>query len=184
MTTAKTEHPQILRLTRISAMVALTVSVLAGPASPALSQEPVLPAEARAMTAPEIYRIYRNKSWRWDNGAGLMKDEGRKFKAWVEGEKGRTWAEGRWAITETGLMCLVATWHTDDGAFPAKTCFSHRINAGTVYQKREPDGIWYVFRHAEPREDDEVRKLVPVDLVSERLDNIQAALGAAMFPEQ
>ncbi len=184
MTAARTELLQHLRLTRISAAIALTASLLAGPAYPALSQEPALPAGARAMSAPELYRLYRNKSWRWENGAGLMKDEGRKFKAWGEGEKGRTWAEGRWAITETGQMCLVATWHTSDGAFPAKTCFSHRIDAGNVYQKREPDGSWYVFRHAEPREDDEARKLVPVDLVSERLDNIQAALGAAMFPEQ
>lgn len=169
---------------RMLTTVAMAAAALAGSVYPAFSQDLALPAETRVMTALEIHKLYRDKSWQWEKGAGLMKDAGRQFSAWVEGENGKTWAEGRWAITDTGLMCIVATWHSQSGAFPAKTCFSHRIDAGTIYQKREPDGGWYVFRHARQREDDEARKLVAIDLVSQQLDNIQAALSVAMFPEQ
>lgn len=47
----------------------------------------------------------------------------------------------------------------------SKTCFSHRIDNGTIYQKREPGGEWYAFRNAEVHQDDEASKLVSTDLV-------------------
>lgn len=130
------------------------------------------------MTAGEIYEIYRDKSWRWEDGAGQMKASPRQFSAWADGENGKSWAEGRWLVTETGRMCFDATWHTEQGAFPAKTCFSHRVGKSAIYQKREPDGAWYVFRHVRPREDDEASKLVSQDLVSRQRDSLKAALEA------
>ncbi|MDX3975774.1 MAG: DUF995 domain-containing protein [Shinella sp.] len=169
---------------RMLAVVASTAFILAGTACVASSQEDVLPAEARAMTALEMYKLYRDKSWKWDNGAGLMKDADRHFSAWSNGDKGKSWAEGSWAITETGLMCLKATWYTEKGSFPAKTCFSHRIASGTIYQKREPDGGWYVFRHAMRQKEDEASKLIAGDLVSHQRDTIKAALGVAELVEQ
>lgn len=169
---------------RMLAIVAAAAASFAGPAQTALSHDSALPAGARAMTALELYKLYRDKSWRWENGAGMMTDVNRRFSAWSDGEKGKTWAEGRWVITETGLLCLKATWHTDKGAFPAKTCFSHRVASGAIYQKREPNGRWYVFRHATPRKEDEASKLVATDLVSQQRDIIQAALGVPLVPEQ
>ncbi|MEI5680676.1 DUF995 domain-containing protein [Mesorhizobium sp. CCNWLW179-1] len=157
---------------------------LIGGAYAATSQEVVLPVEARTMTAVEIHEVYKNKTWRWENGAGRMEDAGRQFNAWADGEKGKSWAEGRWVITNTGLMCLKATWHSRSGAFPAKACFAHMIHDGTVFQKRESDGGWYIFRHANPQKDDEASKLVAVDLVSERLAGVKAEVGSTQSSKQ
>lgn len=184
MTMAKSVWLQSWYGARPLVAAVLTVSALAGSAHSAFSQDSVLPADARTMTAFEIYRLYKNKSWQWDDGAGLMEDAGRKFSASGDGEKGKFRAEGRWVISDTGLMCLKATWHTGEGAFPAKTCFSHKINGKTIYQKREPDGEWYVFRHADPRENDAASKLIAADLVSQPKDDIQATLGTSQSVEQ
>lgn len=167
---------------RMIPTVACVVACIIAPAIAAPSQAPEQPG-TRSMTAFEIYQLYKNKSWQWDDGAGHMTGAGRQFSAWVDSEKGKSWAQGRWII-ETGLLCLDATWHSKQGAFPAKTCFSHRIGNGTIYQKREPDGEWYVFRHAEARKDDEAHKLVSTDLVSQQRESIKTALGTAQLPEQ
>jgi|UPI0003F648AB hypothetical protein len=163
------------------AVLAMAASLLAGAAR---AENVAIPSDARPMTALELYTLYRDKSWQWENGAGLMREADRQFSAWVRGEKWNSWAEGRWAITDTGLLCLKATWHTQEGSAPIKSCFSHRIAAGTIYQKREPDGQWYVFRHAIPQKGDEASKLVAADLVSQQRDAIQAALGVAPSTEQ
>ncbi|ANH09210.1 DUF995 domain-containing protein [Shinella sp. HZN7] len=175
-----TMHQKSRRFRRL-AVLAMAASLLAGAAR---AENVTLPADARAMTAVELYTLYRDKSWKWENGAGLMREADRHFSAWVSGGKWKSWAEGRWVITDTGLLCLKATWHTQEGSTPAKSCFSHQIAAGTIYQKREPDGRWYVFRHAIPRKNDEASKLVAADLVSQQRDAIQAALGVAPSTEQ
>jgi hypothetical protein len=178
------EMARVLPGVRMLTATAWAASCIAAPAIAASSQKSVLPEETRPMTAGEIYEIYRDKSWRWEDGAGHMKASPRQFSAWVDGKNGKSWAEGRWIVTETGRMCLNATWHTEQGASAAKTCFSHRVGKGTIYQKREPDGAWYVFRHVKPREDDEASKLVSEDLVSQQRDNLKAALEAVQSPVQ
>jgi hypothetical protein len=40
----------------------------------------------------------------------------------------------------------------------------------TIYQRREPSGEWYVFKHAKPAAGDEFSKLVREDLVSAELE--------------
>lgn len=156
----------------VVALLALT-----GSAHWVSAEETVPPERARIMTPGEIYVLYRDKSWQWQSGAGYMKDQGRQFIAVVDGESGKSWAEGRWVITETGRMCLRATWHSTSGAFPANTCFSHRIDDGTIYQKSEPNGEWYIFRHAQPRPDDEASKLADADLVSDQMALVKTALN-------
>lgn len=175
---------QVLSGARMLAFAALAVSHIATPVLAASSQDVIPPGTTRTMTAVEIYLLYRGKSWQWENGAGRMTEAGRRFSAWSDGEGGISWAEGRWAVTETGLMCMIATWHSDQGAFPAKTCFSHRVGKGTIYQKREPDGEWYVFRHSVPREDDEASNLVSEDLVSQQREAMKATLVATQISQQ
>jgi len=185
---------------RIGLLIAIVTAAftLAGPAYAEVSPESenrfrdkdgspqnvVLPAGARAMTAVEIFKLYRNKSWQWENGAGRMKVAGRHFSAWIDSGEGKSWAEGRWVITHTGQMCLKATWYSANGAAPGSVCFSHRVHDGTVYQKREPDGGWYVFRHSKPQEGDEASKLMTSDLVSERLEGMKAVLSSTQTSEQ
>jgi hypothetical protein len=133
----------------------------------------VVPEKARIMTAAEVYMIFRDKTWEWENGAGRMQDEGRLFKAWAQSETGATWAEGRWSVNNRGQLCLKAVWHSKGAAAEDKTCFSHRIAGRTIYQKREPAGDWYIFRHAKPAIDDESKRLVDKDLVGPRLPVVQ-----------
>jgi hypothetical protein len=133
------------------------------------------PENARTMTGLELYMLYRNKSWKWEHGAGRMEDEGRAFKAWSESGDSPVWATGRWIVTDQGLFCMKAEWHTATGTYPNKTCFKHRISDLTIYQKREPSGDWYVFRHTVPKDSDEFAKLVSEDLVSSKLELVETS---------
>ena len=154
----------------------LALAVALASAGMSLAQETVLPPDARPMTPEEMHQLYKNRSWQWESGAGLMRDEGRAFSAWVEDANGPSWAEGKWVLTTSGHMCMRATWYSASGAFPAETCFAHQIAGATIYQKSEPSGQWYVFRHDPPQADDEAAKLVRSDLVSAQLPAIQAKL--------
>ncbi|MCA1368601.1 DUF995 domain-containing protein [Bradyrhizobium sp. BRP14] len=153
------------------------LALCVAPALVLLCQSPasaeVLPEKARLMTAAEVYLIFRDKTWQWENGAGRMQDEGRRFKAWAQSEAGATWAEGRWSVNDRGQLCLKAVWHSQGAAAEDKTCFSHRIAGRTLYQKREPAGDWYVFRHAKAAIDDEFKRLIDEDLVGARLPAIR-----------
>ena len=132
-----------------------------------------LPEGVRPMTAVELHALYANESWRWCNGAGYMQDEGRVFKGWSGSGDDATWALGRWTVTDTGRMCLKAEWHNQSGTYNDDTCFRHMTDGQTIYQRKEPSGSWYVFRHAEPLESDEFAKLVSEDLVSEKLETLR-----------
>ncbi|MGB3387608.1 MAG: DUF995 domain-containing protein [Pseudaminobacter sp.] len=184
MVNSRSERARIVSAPRILPAVAWALSCVAAPAIAASVPDPVLPENARNLTAGEIYELYRDRSWQWEHGAGRMKASGRQFSAWVDGEAGKSWADGRWIITDTGRLCLDATWHTGQGAFPAKTCFSHRAGEGRIYQKREPDGAWYVFLNSVHRQDNKAGDLVSEDLVSRQRDDIKAALGALQSPQQ
>lgn len=143
------------------------MSMLAAQAGAA---EPVtVPAKAKAMTASELYLLYRNKTWLWSDGAGRLQEDGRTFIGWSGTGADARWAEGRWVLSDTGLMCLKADWHGPAATLPNKTCFRHRIYEGTIYQKKEPSGSWYVFKHATTEDGDEFKKLVAEDTVSTRL---------------
>lgn len=157
---------------------------LSGPAGAATVPVDGLPDGARVMTPAELYLLYRDKNWQWADGAGRMESQNRRFTARVDGEKGKAWAEGRWRITWSGQMCFDAKWHLAHGVFPNKTCFSHRIADGTIYQKREPDGVWYVFRHASGNKDDEARKLLSIETITPKTEALNLALPVAQSPVQ
>lgn len=74
-------------------------------------------------------------------------------------------------------MCMRATWTNNEGAARASTCFGHRKIGDTIYQRRQPDGNWYVFRHASIKTDDEFRKLVPADTVSLKAKELKQVLA-------
>ncbi|PRD41257.1 hypothetical protein C5748_22400 [Phyllobacterium phragmitis] len=137
------------------------------------SEHVVVPENARVMTGVELYTLYRDKTWKWADGAGRMQDKGRVFKAVAGSGETASRAEGRWIVTDRGQLCFKAAWHTQTGTFPDKTCFSHKTYGGTVFQKREPSGDWYVFKNSEPTDSDEFSKLVREDLVSAQLEAIQ-----------
>ncbi|WP_027997384.1 DUF995 domain-containing protein [Sinorhizobium arboris] len=141
--------------------------------SPAAAAEVAVPETARTMTGVELYMIFQGKTWKWESGAGRMESEGRVFRAWAKSGTGETWAEGRWSVNDRGQLCLTAVWHSQSAAARDKTCFSHRTLDGTIYQKREPSGEWYVFKHAKPKSEDEINRLVREDLVGAKLPAVK-----------
>lgn len=163
----------VLASASVSAAPVNAAAAAAVNASTAPAAEAGVPPATEPMPASELFALYKDKSWRWTDGAGRMESADRRFTAWVDGEKGKSWAEGRWLVTDGGRMCFKATWHSDQGAFPETTCFLHRIGNGTIYQRQEPDGAWFVFRSAKKSEDDEAAKLESVDLVSGQIISLK-----------
>ncbi|WP_163268960.1 DUF995 domain-containing protein [Chelativorans alearense] len=161
---------------RPHALSAAVVGILTlASAAQVAANETVVPENARPMTGVELYMLYHDKSWQWPDGAARMHDNGRTFKAWSGSGPDASWATGRWIVTDTGRLCLKADWHTRAGTFDGKTCFAHRTDGQAIYQRKEPDGDWYVFRHEEPQEGGEPNILVRDDLVTAKLEALQDA---------
>ncbi|TXR47354.1 DUF995 domain-containing protein [Phyllobacterium endophyticum] len=133
-------------------------------------------ADAKPMTGVELYMLYRDRSWAWADGAGRFDDAGRRFTASTGAGDTTAWAQGRWVVTDDGRLCLNAEWHTVSGVHPNTICFSHKRAGETIYQKKEPSGSWYIFRHAVPAETDEFKKLVKENLVSADIGTIKSDL--------
>nr|WP_245455206.1 DUF995 domain-containing protein [Mesorhizobium sp. M9A.F.Ca.ET.002.03.1.2] len=150
-----------------------------GSSAEAAGKNSMPPPKARAMTSAELYMLYRDKSWQWTDGAGRMQAEGRRFSAWAGSGEKAAWAEGRWTVADNGRLCFKAQWHSSSGVAANRTCFSHRELGETIYQKREPSGDWYVFKHAAPATEDEFSKLVSQDLVTPDLQRIKSELEPA-----
>lgn len=141
-----------------TAMLAvLPIAALAADSATARMEKAAL--AGRALTTTELYRIYGNRSWLWEDGAGFFKVSERAFTAWSKRGSESSYADGTWFLTERGRLCFRASWNAVGGSAKALTCFEHRDGDGTIYQRRLPDGEWYVFSHAKPRAYDEIRKL-------------------------
>lgn len=145
------------------ALTALTVVLMTTP-SPAAESEP--PKGAVPLSAVELLQLYGGKTWKWGEGGGYFEMDGRKFRARTFGDNGETSAAGTWKITDAGKLCFSAVWGVSATGAPAETCFLHVTDAGDIYQRRLPDGGWYVFKHAKTDPADEYNKLVRKDLVS------------------
>lgn len=126
---------------------------------------------ARAAMAAEplsiraMGRIYGNRTWNWDDGAGYMDARSRTFVAWTGSGANASYADGNWFMTETGKLCFRANWAATSGDGMAATCFEHRTDGARIFQRRQPDGEWYVFADSPIRPDDEINKLRPGDAV-------------------
>lgn len=123
-----------------------------------------LPRDARYLTGQEVFELYVGKTWRWGEGGGYF-GPGAVFRARTYGDSGVSDAGGTWAVNDKGRMCFRAVWTDADGSANANTCFDHVLMGGDIYQRRAPDGQWYIFRHAVPEENDEAAKLVDGNLV-------------------
>jgi hypothetical protein len=135
------------------------------------------PASAEPLSAVELYVLYRDKTWNWDGGAVHFFDEGRRFLAWVSGDKGDSYGEGRFTLTDSGRLCLRGEWTDAAGSEESVSCFLHKKDSGTIYQQREGEGDWYIFSHASVQPEDEINRLVDADSVSDRVAEIKAKPG-------
>jgi len=154
-----------------AALLALT---LAGSASAQSTGS--LPASAAPMSAPDVYQIYAGRTWTWPDGAAYFSRD-RKFVAWSGTGDSSGYAEGRWLLTDMGRLCWEADWHGAAWSKHETTCFSHRVADGAIYQRKDPNGAWYVFRHNPPAADDEFVKLGRGDLVTTIYNRIKEAFA-------
>ncbi len=136
-------------------------------------------ADSRALTIAEVRDIYESRTWQWEDGAGYFDGRTRAFTSWVGEGDTASYAEGEWFLAETGRMCFRATWSAVDGSAKAVTCFDHRGDGERIFQRRAPDGEWYVFAHAPPQEGDEILKLRYGDLVRENYERNRAVVLAS-----
>ena len=94
-------------------------------------------------------------------GRGFLDGRTRTFVAWTGSGADASYADGNWYMTETGNLCFRANWAAVDGDGMAATCFEHRTDGARIFQRRQPDGEWYVFANSPIQPDDEIRKLRP-----------------------
>ncbi|SFU20379.1 DUF995 domain-containing protein [Mesorhizobium sp. YR577] len=168
------------KLSTVMALVAIGMGfAIQEAAAAAPSKDSVAAQSAEPLSTQEVYRLYANRSWMWKDGSGYFPAKERRFVASTgNGSKG-SYAVGRWFITDPGKLCFDAKWYAKDGASSALTCFSHREKNGVVFQKREPDGDWYVFKHARAQAGDEYRKLRLGNYVDARFKRVEARLSGS-----
>ena len=134
-----------------------------------------LAEKAEAVPDEGIYQMYQNRSWLWGrNGAGYFAVQRRQFSAWTSDKGKPGYGDGIWFIPGGGKLCFRAKWHGAGGDSNALTCFEHRQSGRVVYQRKLPDGDWYVFRSSHRNLADEFMKLKHGDYVSWKQKRIKA----------
>lgn len=122
---------------------------------------------AKPLSAAELLQLFGDKTWKWETGGGFFDVDRRVFRARTVDATGESTARGKWRITDTGKLCFRATWTTAESKTSDDTCFQHVLIDGDIYQRKLPDGEWYVFKHAKADAADEFNKLVRQDLVGD-----------------
>lgn len=189
---------KLTRIAIISTALCLVAALIGGPSRPAQAAQGkqgkienatpakkqnrmVLAAETeppgtRPLAPEEVAALYRGKTWLWPDGAGYFAPD-TTFVAWSGSGAKQSHAEGRWVILEDGRLCMRATWYVRASGAKNSTCFGHRSAAGAIYQKRMPDGPWYVLRNAPPQDGDEYAKFRDGDLAGAKAAAIRRALA-------
>lgn len=100
---------------------------------------------AAPLTPADLFHLYADRTWVWENGAAYFAKDGRQLRAWTDGANASI-GQGRWLVTKNGKLCMDAKWKTLAGSTQGRTCFSHHRLGGTIYQMKDPSGSWYVFQ--------------------------------------
>jgi hypothetical protein len=138
------------------------------------------PADAVTVpTAFELQLLYADRTWTWNDGAAYFGQKDRPVRAWTSAQDTASVGEGRWHLTNDGKMCMDLVWRSKTyAAAPIRTCFSHRIQGGTLEQRKDPDGAWYSFRHAPEDPSDEQRKFEEGDTKGAQFDKIRSLIDS------
>ena len=137
------------------------------------------PEKAKPVSASELSDLFGDRTWRWGAGGARFVAERRKLVAYSEEGGNSTVAEGHWEGTDSGLLCLVARWTTKASEASKRTCFRHVRDRGTIFQRREPNGDWYVFRSNRPKPEDEFAKLIKEDTITPNVEELRKTLKAS-----
>jgi hypothetical protein len=136
------------------------------------------PGKAKPVAAGELVEIFGDKTWQWGAGGGRFFAEGRRFVAYSEEGDKATIAEGRWRVTD-GRVCLVARWKSKEWNVRKRSCFAVLRDRGTIYQRSEPKGNWYVFRSYKPKPEDEITKFTSEDTVTPNVQRLKELLDGS-----
>jgi hypothetical protein len=131
----------------------------------------------KASVVPDagVYDIYQNHSWLWGkNGAGFFAVRQRAFDAWTSDKGKQGYGEGIWFIPGGGKLCYRATWHGSWGASSSMSCFEHRQAGRVIYQRKAPNGEWYVFRSSHRNRGDVFANVKYGDYVTRKQNRIKA----------
>jgi hypothetical protein len=123
-------------------------------------------AKARYLTAKELTSMYAGQTWQWDNNGAAYFAPNRTLIAWANNGIKAAYADGSWSVSDQGRFCSNTTWHGRAGNAQSATCWETRIDEKTIYQRKLPDGKWYILAHFPARTDDGIQKLEPGDHVS------------------
>jgi hypothetical protein len=123
-------------------------------------------AKARYLTAKELTSMYAGQTWQWDNNGAAYFAPNRTLIAWANNGIKAAYADGSWSASDQGRFCSNTTWHGRSGNAQSVTCWETRIDEKTIYQRKLPDGKWYILAHFPARTDDGIQKLEPGDHVS------------------
>jgi len=155
----------LVRRPNAGLLLAAALAVSAGEAAVA-KDATVLPSDAKLLTESQLYLLYKNKTWVWPRGGGFFAGDG-TLKAWSAADGAASYATGRWWVNGVGAMCMQAHWHWSNGVMNKRDCFDHQSHRGVIYQKRDPDGSWYIFKSSPVGTEDEINKLREGDLIEE-----------------
>lgn len=151
----------------------LAVLVLQACATPEAMRE-----GSRPLTATEVEELFSGRTWNWQAGGGYFAPD-HEFRAWSRDEFRRPgYAIGRWRATDAGLLCFEAPWRFAGNRNFDESCFRHRVADGTIYQRAEPAGSWFVLRSDPPRQDDAGQALVPGDQIGPYVAFISSACAS------
>lgn len=159
--------PHVIGILMVAIAAFITMPVEAG------SPEPPLPASAEVpLSTKQLSDIYSGKTWLWPDGAAYFAPGGR-FRAWAGTGKKESFATGSWRTPGNGRLCFRAVWVSRGGAGASQSCFAHVSKSGFLFQRKEPAGEWYVFKHPTAEPEDEFRKLVPGDKAGAEVERIR-----------
>jgi Protein of unknown function (DUF995) len=167
---------RIPRRTR-KARIALWLLLVSGLSLRPAGAVEVLPKSAEPVSAVELYMLYKDKTWQWEKGAGRFYSKDRRFLAWSDGENGKSYAEGRFILTDGGRVCMDAVWRDAQSTVRDRSCFLHHRDQGTIYQRKDGSPDWYLFRHLSETDTGEYAKFVDEDLVSDEVATIRKKLA-------
>jgi len=171
------KNPFHSRTVRVAAFMLTLLATTNVNSADVIDQAPEQAVEARPLTTGELYDIYANRTWIWEDGAGYFEVAARRFTAFAKSGRNGSYAEGRWFLTNPGRACFRATWFAADGNAVALTCFEHKTDGRTISQRRLPDGEWYVFSHLPRQTGDEILKLKTGNRVAASYERNKQALS-------
>ena len=150
----------------ITVVAALAIFAPAAYAQAPAPQAAMKPNPTGVPKTSSINSLYAGKSWIWSDGAAYFSPD-RKFVAWSGSGKNMAYVQGTWWVSPTGWVCFQGLWHANGPSGRNSTCFSHRMGPEQVmYQRKEPGGDWYVFKHTQPMAGDEYAKFKNGDLAT------------------